>query len=538
MKSKLSILSLIFLNIVWFESQSVTAQPNFTNSITVLTPGMAGEWDSDFVFKPSAIIQDSMLFLFYTGRGAGGPAIGYAASPLESFNFTKSASNPILTGDGSGFDAAATVGPAIMFDDSLWVLYYSGKTVLQLGPGQAIGRATATNPDGPWTRLQNPVLEVGSPGEWDDAFIGPSVALKVDSIYVMYYHAGSNSFPTEPYYIGMATSQDGINWAKYDDPMTASPPYAESDPVLLPKAGSWDSGLVWYCHVHKRSDIWEMLYSGGSGVSSSIGYATSTNGGILWDKHPVPIFTPPIGLTNVESPSVVVWENTHYMFYDLGINIGRIDVAIDNPPSFFIRLQPEDSTAILSPVEFSWSTSVDPLGSGMIDYMLHLIVDQIDTTYTVADTSMAIDFDQFGLPPNIYGVNWSVIASDGYLTTPAANGEGYFIWDNTVGIDDYSNLEQVREFRLQQNYPNPFNPGTTIRYTLPQRARATLKIYDVIGREITTLVDKELSAGDYQAKFDGRNLPSGIYFYRLNVQDVFQGTKSLFSQTRKLVLLK
>jgi hypothetical protein len=174
----------------------------------------------------------------------------------------------------------------------------------------------------------------------------------------------------------------------------------------------------------------------------------------------------------------------------------------------------------------------------MIDYTLHLIVDQIDTTYILADTNMTIDFNQFGLPPNIYGVNWSVTASDGYLSTPAANGEGYFTLDITTGLDDNSNFSQVKEFRLQQNYPNPFNPSTTIRYTLPQSAQVTLQIYDVTGREIATLVDEKSSAGDYRVKFNGKNLPSGIYFYRLNARDISKSAKSLFSQTRKLVLLK
>jgi glucose/arabinose dehydrogenase len=98
---------------------------------------------------------------------------------------------------------------------------------------------------------------------------------------------------------------------------------------------------------------------------------------------------------------------------------------------------------------------------------------------------------------------------------------------------------------LEQNYPNPFNPITTIRYTIRHTGTATitftqLKVYDVLGREIALLVNEEKPAGNYEVKFDGSDLPSGIYYYRLSVsawtnQD---GQVGNFSNTKKLVLLK
>jgi hypothetical protein len=85
-------------------------------------------------------------------------------------------------------------------------------------------------------------------------------------------------------------------------------------------------------------------------------------------------------------------------------------------------------------------------------------------------------------------------------------------------------------FELEQNYPNPFNPGTTIKYKLPQASLVNLKVYNVLGQEVATLVDESQPAGIHAVQFDGSGLSSGVYFYRLSAGD--------FVQTRKLMLLR
>ncbi|MCB0652825.1 MAG: T9SS type A sorting domain-containing protein, partial [Saprospiraceae bacterium] len=99
-----------------------------------------------------------------------------------------------------------------------------------------------------------------------------------------------------------------------------------------------------------------------------------------------------------------------------------------------------------------------------------------------------------------------------------------------VGLED-ENYSRVRTFQLEPNYPNPFNPETIIRYQLPEPANAKITIFDINGRHIKTLVNKQHTAGHYQVTFDASNLPSGIYFYELK-------TSSGFSQTKKMVVLK
>lgn len=90
--------------------------------------------------------------------------------------------------------------------------------------------------------------------------------------------------------------------------------------------------------------------------------------------------------------------------------------------------------------------------------------------------------------------------------------------------------ETVNEFQLDQNYPNPFNPATTIRYAVPEASHVTLKVYDITGRLVATLVDANREAGFHHVTLDGTQLASGIYIYRMQAGS--------FSQTRKLTLIK
>jgi len=105
--------------------------------------------------------------------------------------------------------------------------------------------------------------------------------------------------------------------------------------------------------------------------------------------------------------------------------------------------------------------------------------------------------------------------------------------DDFVGYtSDVSYQAEVPDqFELSQNYPNPFNPSTRINFSIPVDANVSLKIYDILGREVSTLADNEFkSAGQHTVNFDASNLPSGIYFYRLQAGD--------FVQVRKMMLLK
>ena len=104
-------------------------------------------------------------------------------------------------------------------------------------------------------------------------------------------------------------------------------------------------------------------------------------------------------------------------------------------------------------------------------------------------------------------------------------------WDPPVSVKrDETKNGVPSEFALSQNYPNPFNPNTTIKYGLPERSFVELKVYDILGREVTTMVNEELDTGFYEIDFNASQLASGIYLYQLKAGS--------FIETKKMILLK
>jgi hypothetical protein len=140
----------------------------------------------------------------------------------------------------------------------------------------------------------------------------------------------------------------------------------------------------------------------------------------------------------------------------------------------------------------------------------HLI--DANTTQTIADSIGLISVDGFNGPYNFCG---AVISGKTYGTI--------------VGLP-FENPSSPAIVQLYQNYPNPFNPNTIIRYQLPKSALVNLSVYDILGREVSVLVNERKKAGYHEVKFDGTGLSSGVYFYRL--------TAGSYVETRKLVLMR
>lgn len=106
---------------------------------------------------------------------------------------------------------------------------------------------------------------------------------------------------------------------------------------------------------------------------------------------------------------------------------------------------------------------------------------------------------------------------------------------NLTGITNSSNIPGTYE--LKQNFPNPFNPETGITFMLPARSMVSLTVYDVSGKEVAELVNKQLNAGNFTIKWKAENYPSGVYFYRIRAESV-QSKGVIFQQTKKMMLIK
>jgi len=109
----------------------------------------------------------------------------------------------------------------------------------------------------------------------------------------------------------------------------------------------------------------------------------------------------------------------------------------------------------------------------------------------------------------------------------------YAVWGRSlsevISIQNI-NTEIPSSYSLGQSYPNPFNPMTNVKFSIVNTGDVKIVVYDVQGREVQTLVNERLSAGTYEAKFDGSMLTSGVYFYKLSAGD--------FTETKRMILIK
>ncbi|MEO6694316.1 MAG: T9SS type A sorting domain-containing protein [Ignavibacteria bacterium] len=143
--------------------------------------------------------------------------------------------------------------------------------------------------------------------------------------------------------------------------------------------------------------------------------------------------------------------------------------------------------------------------------------ENIDTSWAVEYTAPSGTYRYVGSDHN--GLNFWAVRNNG----------GISYLDLPVGISN-NNTETPSDFKLEQNYPNPFNPSTKINYSILNTQYTILRVYDALGNEVAQLVNQKQNAGSYEVEFDGRNLPSGIYFYKLSAEN--------FSDTKRMILLK
>ena len=143
--------------------------------------------------------------------------------------------------------------------------------------------------------------------------------------------------------------------------------------------------------------------------------------------------------------------------------------------------------------------------------------------------SWSVEVDTLNYPLNAVSIKDSLIV--------AVGDNGLIVKSKNNGLTWVDNKEEIitSKYNLYQNYPNPFNPSTTIKYEIPGQARndninVTLKIYDILGREIATIVNEKQKPGNYEITWDGSDQTSGVYFYKLNAGNYLEDKKDVIDK--------
>lgn len=154
----------------------------------------------------------------------------------------------------------------------------------------------------------------------------------------------------------------------------------------------------------------------------------------------------------------------------------------------------------------------------------YLYVNQLDggvKIYDISDINQPIEVGSFYTPE----INWEINALGDKILV-SGGGSGFYIVKNDAVTLNEDSDNIIADFKLSQNYPNPFNPITKISYQLPAASHISIKVFDLLGKEIATLVNEEKSAGIYSIDFNGSELSSGIYFYQM-VTDSYTAIKKM-----------
>ncbi len=214
----------------------------------------------------------------------------------------------------------------------------------------------------------------------------------------------------------------------------------------------------------------------------------------------------------------------------------------DPPTAFDLRWPPDSFHVEISEATlhyellFSWATSVD------IDDPVHYRLVGFDSLAFLSRDSLAypiliLPYRELVTHLDSIGVvsgTWTVEAFDEAEAVSALNGPFRLTFDQRrLALEGVAAIPD--RYALHPNYPNPFNPSTTIRYDLPEESHVSLTVYDLMGKQITSLVSESQAAGVRTVTWDGtdasgKNVSAGVYLYRIQAGE--------FSQTRKMVLLK
>lgn len=424
--------------------------------------------------------QVQLLFVFFL--------LGIA-NLLGQTQWDKYANNPVLTPGAPGsWDETFAIATTVFYHQGIYKMWYEGDG----------GFGYATSPDGfVWTKdAANPLLTPGPPGSWDAQAVNHASVLFVNGTYHMWYSGVDFNDINR---IGHATSPDGITWTK--DP---------ANPVLIP-GGNWDDFEAIHPTVIYEDSTFRMYYNGHDGLTQRVVYAYSTDG-TNWIKHTA-FFMLEHGLPgswdeNELGPlSVLHPDSAYHMWY----------TGWDNNDNFRIG-------HATSPDGFTWTK---------------------DSANPVLGPGNAGEWDaaMIAIPAVLFRDNLFKMWYGGFDGSHFQTG--YATSNDTATTSISNSFDQdllPSEYELSQNYPNPFNPETHIEFRMANGGFVELRIYDLLGKEVKTLVNERRQAGTYTEQWDGTNtagqpVASGVYLYQLRIEGI-DNTRNIAPLWGKMLLLR
>ncbi len=327
--------------------------------------------------------------------------------------------------------------------------------------------------------------------------------------------AGANDLTTQLTYSELAgpTGPDLYGYYAYDDLDAGGPDF---DWVELADGTGTNLNLTGD-NCTSRTLPFSMMFYGSSANEIMI----SANGHIEvgtpctneWSRWPIPVQGSPDNYISVFWQDYRPEQGGGVWYYNDAAH-GRVVVQWEDVPEYFNSGRATFQVHIYDPAVFSGDD-----GNSVIDIFFLEYSGRLETSVGIENSS-GTDGLQYA-----FQLNYSPGAA------PIRAGRGLrFTTDYITSADDVPGV-MPKQFVLQQNYPNPFNASTTFRFDVPQESRVALKLFDVTGRQVATVFDGQVSAGQQSVNFDATGLATGLYFARLEAQG-----KSV--QTRKILFLK
>lgn len=367
------------------------------------------------------------------------------------------------------------------------------------------------------------------PGGWDYAISGiyranglPITACDTGStspykgnIYINWSDQRNGNTNTDVFFV---KSTDGGNtWT--------SPLKVNDDNTTREQFFTWmtidqTTGFIYCCFYDRRNT---------TGAATDVYVARSTDGGDSFENFKVSesSFTPTSSVFFGDYTNIATYNRMVYPIwmrldmispgdYNLSIWTALINDSTAGTP---VELTDFYSNVFYGKVNLSWKTATEINNRG---FEIQRSTDNINWITIGFVTGKGTTTE-----PNEYSFTDNPGLSGTYFyRLKQYDFSGNFKYSKTIEAD----LRIIKDFALEQNYPNPFNPSTTIGYELPEESFITLKVYDILGKEVATLVNNKEQPGIHEVKFDGSQLGSGMYIYRMNVDN--------YTVTKKMILMK